>query len=358
MSAFPKLRIDLGVIADNTAKVLRLCAQHGVDVACVTKGVCANTGVAGAMLDGGCRAFADSRLRNLVRLKEAFPSVPRLLLRLPMRSEIRDVPLYAECSMVSTPESVDALDARCRVIRRRHEVIVMFDMGDRREGLVGEEGIAEFARAFQRASWVAPRGVGTNFGCFAGVRPSLEALRRLSHARGVLAEQSGISVPVCSGGSTSSLILLEREQGHVTEGTPFNHLRVGEAILLGLDVTWGRAIPWLDGGAFRMEAEVVESMVKPSLPEGEEGADAFGVERTFEDDGEQRRAILAVGRQDVPVENLVPLDEGVRVIGGSSDHMIVASEREIGWGTTLSFGMDYAALLRLATSPYVSKEYE
>jgi predicted amino acid racemase len=224
---------------------------------------------------------------------------------------------------------------------------------------------------------VVLQGVGVNFGCFAGVLPSAFALNRLLLAREALASELGYDVPVCSGGSTSSLVLIER--GELPSGV--NHLRVGEAILLGQDVAWHRAIPWLRQDTAYLEAEVVETRVKPSLPEGETGADAFGNLQTFEDKGLRRRAIVAVGRQDVPVEALTPCSPGVQVLGGSSDHTILdVSDANVtdanatgitdanvtgitdasstwNWGDKERFSLSYAGLLGLMTSPYVFKDY-
>jgi predicted amino acid racemase len=148
------------------------------------------------------------------------------------------------------------------------------------------------------------------------------------------------------------------ERGELPEGV--NQLRVGEAILLGQDVTWRRAIPWLRQDTTRLEAEVVESRVKPSLPEGDTGANAFGEETSFEDEGEQLRVIAAIGRQDVNTDGMKPM-AGLRMLGASSDHTILAgaADRDAPrWGDVLEFSVNYAAMLALMTSPYVFKEYK
>ena len=148
------------------------------------------------------------------------------------------------------------------------------------------------------------------------------------------------------------------ERGELPGGV--NHLRIGEAILLGRDVTWQRTIPWLRGDTAHLEAEVVEALVKPSLPEGETGADAFGNEQSFEDEGEHLRVIVAIGRQDVIIEGISPMRSGLRILGGSGDHTVIATDRpskKPRWGDVLRFSVNYAAMLTLMTSPYVFKEY-
>jgi predicted amino acid racemase len=307
------------------------------------------------MIDGGCVSFADSRLQNLVRLKQKFPDVPRILLRVPMKSELEDAVRFADSSLVSMTESILALEARCREMATTHKTILMLDLGDRREGINPDE-LEAFAEVFKKTPRVRLEGVGVNFGCFAGVLPNASALRHLCLARETLEKELGYSIPICSGGSTSSLILIER--GELPAGV--GQLRIGEAILLGQDVTWQRSIPWLRQDTIRLEAEIVETRFKPSLPQGETGRDAFGKLRTFEDAGLRRRAIVALGRQDAPVDDLVPLAPGLKVLGGSSDHTILDvtdAGETFPWGDPLSFSVNYAAMLGLMTSPYVFKEY-
>ena len=361
MKRYPKFVLYLNRIAENASKVTDFCTSRGVEVSAVTKGVLAEPRVVGAMVEGGCKSFSDSRMKNLEILKRHFPNVPRTLLRIPMKSELGDAIRIADCSLVSMKESVEALSTMCDSENTIHKVILMFDLGDRREGVLDvpggkEDEMAAFAEVFKKSSRVVLHGVGVNFGCFAGVQPSAAALHRLCLAKETLEKELGYSIPICSGGSTSSLALMER--GELPKGV--NHLRIGEGILLGQDTTWQRTISWLRNDTARLEAEVVEARVKPSLPEGAIGADAFGNVPSFEDEGEQLRVIVAVGRQDVRIEGISPTREDLRVLGGSSDHTVTVANslsKSPRWGDVLDFSVNYAAMLTLMTSPYVFKEY-
>ena len=113
MDAYPRLCIHLDRIRENAARVAERCRAHGIAVCAVTKGISADLNAARAMLEGGCDAFADSRIRNLIRLEETFPAVERFLLRIPMRSELEAVVRTASCSTVSMIEAVEALEAEC-----------------------------------------------------------------------------------------------------------------------------------------------------------------------------------------------------------------------------------------------------
>ena len=119
----------------------------------------------------------------------------------------------------------------------------------------------------------------------------------------------------------------------------------------------------LDGlydDAFVIEAEIIELKEKPSLPIGETGVDAFGNKPVYEDRGIIKRAIVAVGRQDVDPDNLYPLDEGVEVLGASSDHLILDvnnSQTQYKVGDVVRFRPSYSTLLRATTSSYVDRIY-
>ncbi len=279
---------------------------------------------------------------------------PLLLLRIPMISELPWVLDVADCSLVSMAETVRAMERGCAAAGTTHEVIVMIDLGDLREGLWPDrtERVCEALRACPR---VRCRGFGANFGCFAGVLPTKKKLEELLAVARTMEQALGYPLRTVSGGSTSSLVLLDR--GEIPRGV--NHLRIGEGILLGTDVTSSRVIPWLRQRTMYLEAEVVEVLRKPSVPVGDVGRDAFGGTPVFEDKGERLRAIVAVGRQDVRIEGLRPERDGVAVLGGSSDHLLLDVEDAVpavSPGETLRFFPDYGAMLALSTSPYVDFE--
>ena len=138
-----------------------------------------------------------------------------------------------------------------------------------------------------------------------------------------------------------------------------NNLRIGEAILQGGLETF-RETPWeeLQFDACRLTGDVIEVKLKPSLPIGESGYDAFGNQPVFVDEGDRLRAIANIGREDVLIEGLTPLNQGVRVLGASSDHLVMDvtdADPPLAVGDRVSFRMNYGALLAVMTSEYVEK---
>ena len=94
------------------------------------------------------------------------------------------------------------------------------------------------------------------------------------------------------------------------------------------------------------------------MPIGDTGQDAFGNEPEFEDRGIRKRAILNLGRQDVVIEGLEPIDPGIIVLGGSSDHAILDvsdAHTPLKLGDEVAFYPGYGATLAAATSEYVKK---
>lgn len=347
----PRLVVRLPAIRENAAVV---SDRFDGRVLGVTKAVTADRNVANAMLSGGVDGFGDSRTRNLATLAETF-DLERTLLRTPMISEVEAVVAVANRSLQSEPTVVEAISAAATRQERVHEIVLMVDTGDRREGVLPENAVETLERVVDLPG-IRVVGLGTNVGCFGGVVPTADSMRSFVELVEQAESALGRRLPIVSGGSTVSLALLER--GRLPDR--INELRVGEGILLGTDVTGGREVNGLRTDAFELRAEVIECKEKPSLPIGERGNDVTGERPTFEDRGRRRRAIVAMGNQDVVADGLTPLEAGVSVLGTSGDHTVLDvtdAEREVGVGDTVTFRPSYRALVRASTSAYVTRAY-
>ena len=104
--------------------------------------------------------------------------------------------------------------------------------------------------------------------------------------------------------------------------------------------------------------EVIESMVKPSQPWGKIAQTAFGEKSPALDRGDISHTILAIGHQDTDPDGLFP-PGGIEILGASSDHLILESERfELTVGAEVIFQLNYGAVVRAMTSPFVTKVME
>ncbi|MEA4913114.1 MAG: alanine/ornithine racemase family PLP-dependent enzyme [Christensenella sp.] len=354
MATYPRITADLTKIKHNVDMLQALCAENGVSIAAVTKVVCADERIVQVLENSGVAMLADARTENLARLNTR---KPKLLLRAPAPEEAEETVLLADISLVSEIETIRALGKAASAEGKTHQIIMMIDLGDLREGLLflNREAIYRAADAAKAEAGVELVGVGTNLTCYGAILPDENNLGELCKIVDELRARTGLPIPIVSGGNSSSLGLLKR--GLVPECV--NHLRLGESIFLGNDTAACRVMNGLVGDAFTLSTRLIEVQRKPSVPIGESGANAFGEHPTFESLGEQIRGICKIGRQDTVADGLTPRDGNIKIIGASSDHLIVdlTHAKEYRVGDVLDFTPDYGALLRAYTSAYVFRDY-
>jgi predicted amino acid racemase len=355
MIASPYLEIDLKKIEANARRITEKCSEIGIDVLGVTKGFAALPRIVTAMKHGGIKKLADARLENIIDLRKQRFSQSITLLRIPRLSSVGDVVSFADCSVNSEYSVIKALSDTAAQKGIHHDIILMIDVGDLREGVLPEEAAA-LAEKAAKLRGVIVRGIGTNMGCFGGILPTQQNLNLLLDIKKEIEEKAGIELDVISGGGTSSLKLVDN--GTIPKG--ITQLRIGEGILLGTDTTHDFEIPWLDQDAFLLRTEVIEVKSKPSVPIGERGKDAFGNKPMFPDKGLRKRAILALGKQDVNIEGLIPADKTMHILGASSDHLIIDvtdSGNTVAVGDMITFRLKYQGLLTSCSSKYIKKIY-
>jgi predicted amino acid racemase len=350
------LEIDLDKLKYNTSQVVERCHQKGIDVIGVTKGFSAIPEIVSAMVEGGIDGLADSRMENIIELRKKGFTQPMTLLRIPRLSNVMKVVQYTDTSINSEITVVKALAQAAKKLKKIHKIILMVDVGDLREGVL-QENVLEIAKQFNSFKGIKLVGLGTNMGCFGGILPSSHNLGVLVELGRAVENQLGLKLEIISGGGTSTLLLIGNDK--VPSGV--NQLRIGEGILLGTDTTNNRKIRWLHQDAFRLRAEVIEVKSKPSMPTGTIGRDAFGNIPEFIDIGVRKRAIVAMGKQDVNIEGIRPVDEHLTILGASSDHLILDiedSEDEIDVGDSIAFSLAYSGLLSVSDSRYVKKNFK
>jgi len=349
---YPKVVVDLKKIVTNTRIVADICKEKSVDIMGVTKVFCGDPKVAEAEMKGGIKYFADSRLENLMKLKEL--DLPKILLRLPMISQADDVVHYADISLNSELKTIEALNIAAMAKKKIHKIILMIDLGDLREGILPAQ-FDETVDAIMKMDNIMLHGIGVNLTCYGGVIPSEKNLSQLTDFAKIIKDKYNHHLEIVSGGNSSSFYLVP--QNRLPEG--INNLRMGEILVLGRETAYGELVEGMYDDAFILEAEVVELKEKDSVPTGEIGMDAFGNKPTFVDKGRRMRAILAVGVQDVKPDQLIPLDDKIDYLGASSDHMMWdVTDADYKVGDIVSFKLEYGALLSLFTSEYINKEYK
>ena len=348
----PRIEINLDKLIYNACKLTALYGSKGIHITAVTKGVCGSLRIANALLKSGIRSIGDSHIANIQKMREGGIDAQFFLLRSPMPSEVEQVVEFADVSLNSEISVIKLLADHATKREITHRVILMVELGDLREGILPSELELVVKETIGMHS-IKLAGVGTNLACFGGVRPSEAKMRELSAIAGNLQRKFGINFQFVSGGNSANYqwFVSTPDVGLV------NHLRIGEAILLGCDTLTREQIPGLYTDAFTLVAEVIELKTKPSKPYGEIAQDAFGHIPVFKDKGNIRRAILAIGKQDVDISTIKPR-RNVNVLGATSDHLILDTKgQNLEVGTEVQFDVGYSTLLRAMMSPYVEKVY-
>lgn len=371
------LKINLSKISHNVSFLSKKIKEfNNGKIFGVTKVVCGDPEVARVYIENGYYGIGESRLENVIRIKESdfYKNMIRegkkiefLNLRIPALSEIPDIINLTDCSLVSEVQTIKKIDEICQKINKTYDVIVMIDLGDLREGIIPKEAknldkklweneVYDFFSKIINFKNVNIVGIGTNLACYGGVAPSTENMKLLVSLKHFIETNFNIKLKYVSGANSSGVpFLLE---GNMPKEV--NHFRIGETSLLGVNVLNREKIEGMVQDAFILSAEIIELKDKPSVPIGNKGQNAFGEIVNFEDKGIQRRAILSIGRQDVNIENLKPLDNGIEILGASSDHLeidLTKRKEKYKLGDFIEFLPGYSALLALSTSKYIKKEY-
>jgi predicted amino acid racemase len=342
----PRIDIDLDRIGQNAAATVRRTAARGVSVTGITKAMLGLPALGRVFLAAGVTALGDSRVENIERLRADGIDAPILLIRSALASEVERVVAAADTSCATEIDLVALLSGAAVRADRVHGVLLMVELGDLREGIMPVDLPDVIARCLAFPN-IEVRGIGTNLGCRNGVVPDDRNLGELSELATAIEAQFDLTLGVVSGGNSSSLewLLATGQLGRV------DNLRLGEALLLGRDPLYSTPIAGLHQDAATIFAEVIESKHKPRSAWGERAQSTFAppADSAHHDEARGWHSLLAIGHQDTdPLDLTTP--PGLRIIGASSDHLVLASEQKLALGSEVAFRPGYSALVRSMSS--------
>ena len=359
---YPRLVVDLNKLKANLDGVAKTTKTDGkMSMMIVTKGLAADPEMTKMVANHPMVDFmADSRVMNIASYADEAHKNGKMtvLLRIPMHSEVEEVVKYVDLSFNSELSTIRLLNDEAKKQGKVHNILLMIDMGDLREGIFfkNEDQIFDTVEEILGLENVKLYGIGVNLTCYGAIIPKKDNLGGLVEVARKIENKFGIKLDMVSGGNSSSIYLVDK--GEMPEG--ITNLRLGESFLLGNDTAYSTKLPGTTDDTLILEAQIVELKEKPSVPIGEVGVDAFGEKPYYEDRGIIKRAILGIGKQDTDLGGMIPLDEKVDILGGSSDHTILdvtKSDVEYKVGDIVRFKVEYGAMLKLATSKYVEKVY-
>ncbi|RMA77540.1 putative amino acid racemase [Metamycoplasma subdolum] len=351
---WPRIVINEEKFKTNVRRAIEICEERNVQIVAVTKGFVGNRRMAELYLEAGIKYFGDSRLENIEVYKDF--KVHKQLLRIAQMHEVKKLVELCDSSLQTDISVIKKVSEESIKQGKIHEVILMVDLGDRREGVLPEEAV-DMAGKIIKLKGVKLVGLGCNFGCYGARKPSVEAMNLFVKLQHEIEDKYKIKMTHMSGGNTYSFHMIWEK----TMPREINFIRMGFGMIFGTEDMYRETIKGMYRDAFRCEARVVEVDYKSSLPVGECGIDAFGKKPYFEDKGMIKRVILALGKLDTMFDAMFPYDKDIIILGGSSDHMILDvtnSKKEYKINDIVTFALDWGSLLYLFNSKFVEKVFE
>lgn len=335
----------------------KLFKARGIDWGIVTKLLCGNKEFIREILDLGIQQIHDSRVSNLKTVKQLNPDIQTVYIKPPPKRSLPQIIEYADVSLNSDYSTICALSAEAVRQGRQHKIVIMIEMGDLREGVMGDDLMDFYDRIFHLPN-IEIVGLGTNLNCMNGVMPTQDKLIQLSLYRQLIEAKFNKRIPWISAGTSVTIPLLFRHQIPAA----CNHFRVGETLYFGADLFNDGIIEGMQPDVFELFAEIIDVSEKPLVPVGPLGSNPMG--ETYEVDEElygktTYRAILDVGLLDILPDFLLPNDGDIRYLGASSDMLIYDignNPRGYKVGDFLSFRLRYMGALRLINSRYIEKK--
>lgn len=332
----------------------QLFEENQIEWSIVTKVLCGSEVYLKEIIDLGIEELCDSRITNLKRIKKLTPGVQTVFIKPPAKRYISKVIRYADASFNTEYETIKQLSEEAVRQNKRHKVIIMIELGELREGVMREDFIDFYARVFELPN-IEITGIGTNLSCMNGVLPNQDKLIQLCLYKQLIEAKFDRNIPFISGGTSVTIPLLE--QGLLPTG--INHFRVGESIFLGTDVYHDGPNENLEQDVFLLYAEIIELREKPNIPDGNLTKNANGEMVHIEtEELSSYRAIIDMGLLDVDENHVRPTAEHIKIVGSSSDMMVVdlgAEYEKYKVGSLIEFKMDYMGILRLMSCEYVDK---
>ncbi len=355
--AAPRLEIDLDKIFHNANELVTRLAQRGISVTGVTKAFLGSTDIANTLLQAGVSSLADSRIENIEAMRFGGQDglqkdVPVMLIRSPMLSQVKQIVAYSDLSFNTEIDVIKKLSVEACKQGRSHQILLMVELGDLREGIMPDDLLSTVDQVLGLPNIVL-KGIGANLACRSGVSPDATNMALLCELAERVETTFDLTLDIVSGGNSANINWALSNTGKGT--TRINNLRLGEAILLGREALQRRPLDGLHTDAFTLVAEVIEAKLKPTQPTGVIAQAAFGETQSAVDRGSVQQSILAIGIQDIDPCGL-QAPAGIEILSASSDHLVVESASEdVFVGQEMTFKIDYSALLRAMTSPFIAK---
>lgn len=336
----------------------QLFKSNNIEWAVVSKLLCGNELYLKELLSLDIKEICDARVSNLVAIKKLAPEIDTVYIKPPAKRSIKSIVKYADASFNTEFETIKWLSEEAARQNKMHKVIIMIELGDLREGVMGDDLMDFYGSVFKLPN-IKVTGIGTNLNCLHGVYPTEDKMIQLCLYKQLIEAKFNRKIPWVTGGTSVVIPLLIKKQIPVG----INHFRVGETLFFGNNLITGEKFEHMEEDVFKLYAEIIEITEKPIIPIGTMGENPSGkaYEVNPEDYGKtHHRAIIDLGVLDVANSDLIiPEDENIEIIGASSDMLVLDIEKSTQnyhIGDLISFRLKYMGALRVLNSEYITKK--
>jgi predicted amino acid racemase len=318
--------------------------------------LCGNLQYLKILCETGIEEICDARISNLRLVKEINPAIRTVYIKPPAKRSIKNIIKYADVSFNTQIETIRWLSEEAQRQAKKHHVVIMVEMGDLREGVLGDDLVDFYEKVFELPN-IEVVSFGTNLNCLHGVMPSHDKLIQLSLYKQLVETKFHRKTPYVTGGTSVVIPLIFNKQ--LPKG--INHFRVGETLYFGNNLFSLKPIKGMKSDVFKLYAEVIEIFEKPMVPSGDLEANPSGevFEINEEDYGKTSyRAIIDLGLLDISPDFLIPEAKDFEIIGASSDMIVLdlGDKPKYKVGDLVPFRLKYMGALALMNSNYIEKK--
>ncbi|MBN1250999.1 MAG: alanine racemase [Bacteroidales bacterium] len=350
------ITLDIKKLKSNFEYLDTLFKKNRIEWSVVSKLLSGNKEYLIELLKFDIKTISDSRVSNLKIIKSINPLIETIYIKPPAKRSISKIVKYADISLNTEFETIKMLSEEAKKHNKTHKIIIMIELGELREGVMGEDFIAFYERVFKLKN-IEVVGIGTNLTCLYGVLPNQDKLIQLSLYGQLIEAKFNRQIKYVSGGSSVTIPLIF--QNLLPKG--INHFRVGETLFLGTDVYNNKPFKKMNSDIFKLYSEIIELTEKPIVPEGELGTNVEGEGFEFDPVNIGKtsiRAIIDIGLLDVDVNHLELVDKTIKIAGASSDMIVIDiydNRKKYKVGDLIEFKLDYMGVLRILNSKYIEK---
>ena len=353
------ITLNKAKLQHNYTFLSQLFKENKIEWAVVVKMLCGNRLFLETVLDITSNDVCDSRLSNLKMIKKISPETQTVYIKPPAKRLAKSIVAFADVSFNTEIETLKVLSIEAVQQKKIHKVILMMELGELREGIMGKNFLTFFATA-KNLPGLNIIGIGANLNCFNGILPDKKKMEQLIQYKKKVEEEFQIQLPYISGGSSVTVPLIFQNE----MPSDINHFRVGETLFFGTDVFNNTFIEGMYHDVFTLTCEIIELREKPMVPSGTAGLNLVGEKITYDKENLGKtsvRAIVDIGLLDIEFKSIQPVLEELEILGGSSDMLILdlgENIHNLKVGDTVNFKMNYLATLRAMNSNYVDKFVE